>query len=241
MTIYVIFKVATLSNPTQVYIDSTASSLDDVLKEHQQTKPDAMIECLQEVTGDAKIANIAVCYHIRHMEEAARRSGQALTVENSSVQVGGRNAHLRSPIMECMMQYKDAKELHPEAIEYILKTCRDIEALPPKVPGGSSLAKPAGGGQCNEKVSCESCGFVCRQKNMGRHAHNTRCKKRQEANNRTPHESATASLTLKQNSNEIQRTKHACCLCGYMTAKSNMKRHQAGNNCVPAAEQAVCK
>ena len=104
-----------------------------------------------------------------------------------------------------------------------------------------SVAKPAVGGQCNEKVSCGSCGFVCRQKNMGRHAQNTRCKKRQEANDRTPQESATAALTLKQKSNEIQRTKHACGLCGYMTAKSNVKRHQAGPNCVPAAEQATCQ
>ena len=139
------------------------------------------------------------------------------------------------------MQYADAKELHLDAIKYILKTCSDIEAPPPKVPGGSSAAKLAAGGQCNEKVSCESCGFVCRQKNMGRHAQNTRCKKRQEAINRNPQESATAALTLKQKTNEIQRTKHACGLCGYMTAKSNMKRHQAGSNCVPAAEQAACE
>jgi hypothetical protein len=118
MTTYIIFKIATLSNPNQVYVDSTVSSLDDALKQHQLTKPDATIECLQEVTGDAQIANIAVCYHVRHMEEAARRSGKTLTVENSTVQVGGCNAHLRSPILECMLQYNDATELHPEAIKY---------------------------------------------------------------------------------------------------------------------------
>ena len=109
MTTYVIFKVATLSNPNQVYVDSTVSSLDDALKQHQLTKPDATIECLQEVTGDAKIANIAVCYHIRHMEEAARRSGETLTVENSIIKAEGCNTHLRYPIAECMMEYT---ELH---------------------------------------------------------------------------------------------------------------------------------
>ena len=238
MTTYIIFKIATLSNPNQVYVDSTVSSLDDALKQHQLTKPDATIECLQEVTGDAKIANIVVCYHVRHMEEAARRSGKTLTVENSTVQAGGCNAHLRVPIMECMMIYT---ELHTEAINFILKYCGMAEAPPPKVPVGSSVAKPAVGGQCNEKVSCGSCGFVCRQKNMGRHAQSTRCTKRQESTQRTPQESATAALTLKQKANEKQRTKHACGLCGYMTAKSNMKRHQAGTNCVPAAEQATCQ
>jgi hypothetical protein len=238
MTTYIIFKIATLSNPNQVYVDSTVSSLDDALKQHQLTKPDATIECLQEVTGDAQIADIAVCYHVRHMEEAARRSGKTLTVENSTVQEGGCNAHLRVPIGECMMQYNDATELHPEAIKYIIAKCDDNEA--PEFQC-SSAAKPAVGGQCNEKVSCGSCGFVCRQKNMGRHAQSTRCTKRQESNQRTPQESATAALTLKQKANEKQRTKHACGLCGYMTAKSNMKRHQAGTNCVPAAEQATCE
>ena len=73
MTTYIIFKIATLSNPNQVYVDSAVSSLDDALKQHQLTKPDATIECLQEVTGDAKIADIAVCYHIMRMESVDRR------------------------------------------------------------------------------------------------------------------------------------------------------------------------
>jgi hypothetical protein len=88
---YIIFKVATLTKPNQVYVDSTVSSLDDALKQHQLTKPDATIECLQEVAGDAKIANIAVCYNIMRMEDAARRGGAELKVENSSVQEEGRN------------------------------------------------------------------------------------------------------------------------------------------------------
>jgi hypothetical protein len=238
MATYTIFKIATLSNPNQVYVDSTVSSLDDALKQHQLTKPDATIECLQEVTGDAKIANIAVCYHIMRIELVARSCGEYVKVENSIIKAGGCNAHLRSPIMECMIEYTDAKELHPEAIKFILAKYDDNEA--PEFQC-SSAAKPAVGGQCNEKVPCGSCGFVCRQKNMGRHAQNTRCKKRQEANQRTPQESAKAALTLKQTANETQRTKHACGLCGYMTAKSNMKRHQAGSNCVPAAEQATCE
>jgi hypothetical protein len=86
MATYIIFKVATLSNPTQVYVDSTVSSLDDALKQHQQTKPDATIECLQEVTGDAKIANIAVCYHIMCIELVARSCDEHVKVENSSLQ-----------------------------------------------------------------------------------------------------------------------------------------------------------
>jgi hypothetical protein len=241
MATYTIFKIATLSNPNQVYVDSTVSSLDDALKQHQLTKPDATVECIQEVTGDAKIANIAVCYHIRRIESLASRYSENVKVENSIIKEGGCNAHLRSPILECMMQYNDAKELPIEAINFILKYCGMAEAPPPQVPCGSSAAKSAVGGQCNAKVSCGLCGFVCRQKNMGRHAQNTRCKKRQESNQRTPQESAKVALTLKQKANETQRTKHACGLCGYMTAKSNMKRHQAGSNCVPAAEQATCE
>jgi hypothetical protein len=236
MTTYIIFKVATLSNPNQVYVDSTVSSLDDALKQHQLTKPGATIECLQEVTGDAKIADIAVCYHIMRIESVARSCGEYVKVENSSLQHS--NSQLRSAILECMtVEYTGLLKLHLKANNFILSKCGEFKS--PELQCG--VAKPAVGGQCNEKVPCGSCGFVCRQKNMGRHAQSTRCKKQQEANKRTPQESATAALTLKQRSNEIQRTKHACCLCGHMTAKSNMKRHQAGTNCVPAAEQAACE
>ena len=83
------------------------------------------------------------------------------------------------------------------------------------------------------KQACTICGKVGLLKNMTKHQQSSRCK---ESNSPPPTDEQLA-LVLKAKKaklSETQNAKVACAICGFLTSKRNMKRHQDGANCKPS-------
>ena len=82
------------------------------------------------------------------------------------------------------------------------------------------------------KQACTICGRVGLLKNMTKHQQSRRCKE-SHSPPPTDEQKALVVKAKKEKLSKTQNAKVACSICGFLTSKRNMKRHQDGANCKP--------
>ena len=219
---YTVYKVTSTSQPSHVYIGTTTrgTATEDVLKEHRITRPDAEVEFMESIAGDEKVATIGVCWHLLLLQKENFLCDNTWHVLNDDLDHC--DASLRQYTQLAMLEFYE--KLSDDAVEWVLKKHRN------------SNSKRAIG-KSNLPVTCQHCGFECIYKNLKRHQAGSRCKTRRVQSELTPQTMSEARATKKQKLLEKQNTKHPCPICGCMTAKRHLRRHQEGGKC---KKQDVC-
>jgi len=209
---YTVYKVTSVSQPTHVYIGTTKhdTPIEDVIKKHRITRPNAKVEFMENITGDERVSKIAIYWHLLLMQKDNFLYDNTWNILNDDL--NHCDASLRQYTQLAMLEFYDI--LSDDATEWILKKQKSFNSK--KVSGKSNIA-----------VTCQHCGFECIYKNLKRHQEGSRCKKRQLS----PESIIEEQETKKQNILLKQSIKHPCSICGFMTVKRHMKRHQEGSKC----------
>jgi hypothetical protein len=166
---------------------------------------DGTVEHLSDVEGDEQAAQFAVCWHLLKMREA----GEEALNDDDFVSC---DIMMRGITGLAMIEFP---ALTQWTVEWMLLRYANLKPI----------------GKSRQKVKCGLCGFECEQKNLKNHEGNSRCQARQERDQLTPEELDEAKRAKKQAHLDKQKVKIACRICGFMTAKRHMKRHQESSKC----------
>lgn len=205
MPTYTIYQIT--DNTNRVFVGHTTKSLQDEWSEHQSRADFASSADIQSLAilsdSTEEMANMAECFY----KEKLNPFDTNLLNSNRPC-----NSALLQAIREAEVEFQ---QFSAHTVGWIYNRYNKHRTDKHRIT-----------------QACSICGKVGLVKNMAKHQQSRRCK---ESNSPPPtdEQKALALKTKKDKLSETQNAKVACSICGFMTSKRNMKRHQQGANCKP--------